>query len=185
MKNYIFTIGLSVTFLVFGTMATSAMAQSDQSVQPNNGFLDQPPPTFMDAPPVLESLFPTLKQEVNAMNLQIHLLDELEIGSPTYAQAHRLLLSNLNMMRRQLFFNPVALARFRSSTHPARSTTDQTIYSPDFPTNVPSPSYGGATVPFKTTVFSSSGYSRSYVGSAPTRRSIIIAAELRNALNVH
>lgn len=182
MRNRIFTIGL--TIFAFGMFVSTASAQTNQSVQPADGFLEQPKAIFMDAPPVPASLYPTLLQQVRAANLLIHEEDTLPIGSPEYKNAHRLLVSNLRMLERQLYFNPADLARFNATTHPARSTIDQTIYAPDFPTNIPSPSFGGGTVPFDTTVFSSSGITHTYVGNAPSRRSIVVAVEERNALNV-
>ncbi|MDO8468491.1 MAG: hypothetical protein Q7S29_01915 [Candidatus Peribacter sp.] len=182
MSNRIFTIGLPITLLFLGTITSSALAQS---VQPEDGFLEQDPAKFMDAASIPTPLYPTLVQEVRAANLQLHLIDTLEIGSPEYKNAHRLLLSNLRMLERQLYFNPVDLARFNSTTHPARSTIDQTLYSPDFPktpVNTSAATFIDAEV--ASVAFASNGYSRSYVGSAPTRRSIIVAAEERHALNL-
>ncbi|ALM09688.1 MAG TPA: hypothetical protein DEB30_00640 [Candidatus Peribacter riflensis] len=183
MSNRIFTIGLPITLLFLGTMTSSALAQTNTAVQPEDGFLEQPKAIFMDAPAIPSPLYPTLMQEVRAANLQMHLIDTLEIGSPEYKNAHRLLVSNLRMLERQLFFNPVDLARFNSSTHPARSTMDQTIYSPDFPKITVNTS-AATFIDAATVAFASNGYSRSYVGSAPTRRSIIVAVEERNALNL-
>lgn len=185
MSNRIFTIGLPVTLLFLGSMASPALAQTNPAVQPEDGFLEQPKAIFMDAPAVPTPLYPTLLQEIRAANLQIHLEDTLEIGSPEYKNAHRLLVSNLRMLERQLFFNPVDLAKFNSETHPARSTVDQTIYSPDFPkTTVNTSAATFIDAAAAAVAFSSNGYSRSYVGSAPTRRSIIVAVEERNALNL-
>lgn len=174
MRNHIITIGLSAIFIFLGTMASSAMAQDVQTVEPDNGFLDQPKAVFMDALPVPVSLYPTFVQEVRAEDLQTHLTDTLEIGSPTYKNAHRLLVSNLRMLERQLSFNPVALARFNATTHPARSTIDQTIYTSDFPPYAPSMTLNASETAFVPTV----------VYDMPTRRSIIAAAEERNRLHV-
>jgi len=190
MSNRIFTIGLPITLLFLGTLTSSALAQTNTAVQPENGILEQDPAKFMDAATIPTPLYPTLVQEVRAANLQVHLIDTLEIGSPEYKNAHRLLLSNLRMLERQLYFNPVDLARFNSTTHPARSNVDQTIYSPDFPTDAVSTSSATVDTSAATFIdaaavaFASDGYSRSYVGSAPTRRSIIVAVEERNALRL-
>lgn len=184
MKNSVFTIGLTV--IALGMLVSTASAQSNQSVQPEDGFLEQEPAKFMDAPAIPPSLYPTLVQEVRAANLQMHLIDTLEIGSPEYKDAHRLLLSNLRMLERQLYFNPVDLARFNSTTHPARSTVDQTIYFPDFPIVVPKVviDVSAATFQNNDVAFSSSGFTHTYVGNAPSRRSLVVAVEARYALNV-
>ncbi|MDD5751010.1 MAG: hypothetical protein PHS73_00640 [Candidatus Peribacteraceae bacterium] len=172
MRNPFIITGLS--FLFLGTMATSALAETAPAVQPNDGFLEQPKAIFMDAPEVPASLYPTLLQQVRAVNLLIHQEDELPIGSPAYKNAHRLLVSNLRMLERQLYFNPVDLARFNATTHPARSTIDQTIYSRDDAPGVFDPAIGIAS--------SRTGY-HTYTGDIPTRRSIVIAYENRTRLH--
>ena len=184
MRNPVFTIGL--TIIALGMLVSTASAQVNPAVQPQNGILQQPPALFKDAPAIPTPLFPTLVQEVRAANLQMHLIDTLEIGSPEYKDAHRLLLSNLRMLERQLYFNPADLARFNGETHPARSTIDQTIYSPDFPTYVPKAvvDVSSATFQNNDVAFSSSGITRTYLGNAPSRRSIIVGVETRNALNL-
>jgi len=188
MRNRIFTIGMSVAFL--GAMASPALAAtSPPMTQPNFGFLEQILPAWKDAPPVPEALYPTLMQEARATNFLIHQVDRLELGSPTYEQAHRLLLQNLNMMQRQLNFSPSDLAQFNASTHPARYITDQTIYSPDGPTYVSGTADFGtpvfaSTISFRRTgIFSGNAVSRTYVGNAPSRR--LLVANLAEQTRLH
>jgi len=172
-KLFIFTIGFP--FLFLGAMTTTALAETAPSVQPNDGFLEQPKAIFMDAPAVQESSFPTLLQQVRAVNLLIHQEDTLPIGSPEYKNAHRLLVSNLRMLERQLYFNPVDLAQFNATSHPARSTIDQTIYSRDGATSTPSVTVN--------TSNNALGYHQR-TGTTLTRRSIIAAAYEQNLLHI-
>lgn len=180
MRNLFIITGLSVLFL--GTMATSALAETAPAVQPDNGFLEQPKAIFMEAPVMPTPLYPSLLQQVRAENLLIHEEDTLEIGSPAYKNAHRLLVSNLRMLERQMYFNPVELAQFNATTHPARSTKDQTIYSrDDAPAVTTSFDTTNAYDVAMLTSDNRTGY-HTYTGNIPTRRSIIVAYEDRTLL---
>ena len=174
MRNRIITIGASATFL-------SAIAFSSISpAQATSGFLEQEKPDWIEAVPIPPELYPTLEEAIRAANLITHEKSRLHISSPTYEQAHRLLLQNLLMMQRQLHFNDVDLARFQSTSHPARSTVDPRIYLPN-PTGGVAPSVS-ASLPNTIVVTGNAFTYRTYEGDAPSRRSIIIAAEERNML---
>jgi hypothetical protein len=185
MRNYIFTTGLAVTFLFFGTIAPSAIASTVNAVEPNNGFLEQPAPIFMNAAPIPASLYPTLTQEIRAANLLVHQTDTLPIGSPEYKNAHRLLISNLRMLQRQLSFSPADLAKFNSETHPPRSTADQSNYSPDGTTGTSKTAADTSAATFfpNDTVFSANVlFDHTYTGNAPSRRSVVAFVDEQNAL---
>jgi len=172
MRN-ISTIGMM--FAALAVIPASALAVS---IEPDNGFLDQEKPDWIEALPVPISNFPTIIQEIRAANLLVHEeVDKLQISSPTYEHAHRLLLQHLLMMERQLHFNSVDLAKFNASTHPSRFTVDARNYQRGNPS-------GAAVVAFvpPTIVVSGTNYSdeivfRRYTGTAPSRRAIVLAAE--------
>lgn len=172
MFKHVFTTGLSVTFLSF--LAPSIFAQT---VPQNSGFLNQEEPDWIQAAPIPPEIFPTLAEAIRAANLITHEKSLLHITSPTYEQAHRLLLQNLLMMQRQLHFNPETLARFQSTTHPARSTVDPRIYSPNplgiaLPDSIVVTGNGNADAP------------HFYIGGKPSRRSIVEESERRNVLRI-
>ena len=163
-------------------LAIPASAFATSTVQRSDGILQQEQPDWIEALPVLEALYPTLLEEIRAANLLIHEMDTIHIGSPTYEQAHRLLLQNLLMMERQLSFNPIDLARFQASSHPARSTADQSIY--------PRGNADGSAVE-RTAFFpnflvrtGNTSLIYSYTGHAPSRRSIIAEYEEQNRLRL-
>jgi len=174
MRTTFIITGLSFTFIFLGSVAPSALAESVPTVQPNDGFLEQAPATWMDASPIPSPLYPTLTQIIRAADLMVHEEDTLKLGSPEYQNAHRLLLSQLKMMQRQLHFNPVDLAQFNGSTHPARFITDQTPQSSDVAINEPAT--------YVDTTSKATGY-HTYTGNVPTRRSIIVASEDRTLLH--
>jgi len=174
MRTTFIITGLSFTFIFLGSVAPSALAESVPTVQPNDGFLEQAPATWMDASPIPSPLYPTLTQIIRAADLMVHEEDTLKLGSPEYQNAHRLLLSQLKMMQRQLHFNPVDLAQFNGSTHPARFITDQTPQSSeDVAINEPAT--------YVDTTSNVTGY-HTYTGNVPTPRSIITAYEDRTLL---
>ncbi len=154
--------------------------------QPDNGFLIQADPVFMNLPPVPEAKNPTLTQEIRADNLQIHQEDTLEIGAPTYSEAHRLLIQNLRMMERQTHFGPVDLAKFNGTTHPSRFTVDQTSYVRDDGSLKASERVVVTpdTAAFFTEVVTDSVLGHTYAGAAPSRRTIVAAAEESNRLRL-
>lgn len=170
MKN-ISSIGLALAILC--AIPSSALATA--------GFLDQEKPDWIEAPPVFAPPFPTLKQEIRAADLLIHQMDTIEMNSPTYQQAHRLLLQHLLMMQRQLHFSPAALAQFQSTSHPSRFTLDPTIYTRDNANGtVVNSRY--PRLPNTLVVTGNPVLSRTYVGFAPSRRATIAASEERNRL---
>lgn len=168
-----FNIGMALVALV--VIPASALAVN---IEPDNGFLDQEKPDWIEAQPVPVSDFPTIIQEVRAANLLVHEeVDKLHISSPTYERAHRLLLQHLLMMERQLHFNPVALAKFNASEHPSRFTIDARNYMPGNPSGAAVAADVPPTIVVTGSNSSDAIVHRRYTGSTPSRRSIILAAE--------
>lgn len=165
---------MSIAFL--SAIASSAFAQT---VQTNDGFLDQEKPDWIEALPIPAELYPTLAETIRAANLITHEKSLLKISSPTYEQAHRLLLQNLLMMQRQLHLSPADLARFQSTAHPARSTVDPRIYSPN-PLGIALP----ASLPKTLVVTGNSVGFNTYSGDRPSRRSIVLASEALNTMRL-
>lgn len=174
MRNRMITIGLSITFL--GTIASSAIPLT----QATSGFLEQEKPDWIEAAPVPPELYPTLTEAIRAANLITHEKSKLHISSPTYEQAHRLLLQHLLMMERQLHFNDTTLAQFQSTSHPARSTVDPRIYLPN-PTGGVPPTVE-TSLPTSIVATGNTPAYHMYIGDTPSRRSIIAESEERNRL---
>ncbi|MCF7844560.1 MAG: hypothetical protein K9M03_01905 [Kiritimatiellales bacterium] len=174
MLHRIFTIGIPITIL--SSLSASAFALT---IPQNSGFLDQEKPDWIEAAVIPPEIYPTLVETIRAANLITHEKSRLHITSPTYEQAHRLLLQNLLMMQRQLHFNPEALAKFQSRTHMARSTVDPRIYSPN-PLGIDLKTY----LPNTIVVTGSADAYHSYAGGKPSRRSIVKTSETRNIMRV-
>lgn len=158
-------------------LGATAFIAPVHAAEPNSGFLEQEQPDWTEAMPIPPKLHPTLIETIRAANLLTHEKSILQISSPTYEQAHRLLLQNLLMMERQLHFSPAALARFQATSHPARSTVDPRIYEPN-PLGIAMKPL----LPNTITVTGTTGGYHSYTGDRPSRRSIVRASERRNAL---
>lgn len=171
MRNFS-SIGMMLA--LFCTISTPAVALGATQIQPNDGFIDQEKPDWMKASPIPAKLNPSLTEAINAANLIKHETSTLQINSPTYEQAHRLLLQHLHAMQRQLHFNEEDLLRFQSRPHRARSTVDPRIYEPN--------PLGIALLPPRVVKTGGTYIDREYV--KPSRRSIIRASERRNALRV-
>jgi len=176
MRNYS-SIGMMLAIL--STIPTSALALGlTQTVAIDDGFIDQEKPDWIEAKEIIPAIIPSLAEAINAANLIQHEASLLHIASPTYEQAHRLLLQNLLMMQRQLHLAPEDLLRFQSTSHPARSTVDQRIYQPN--------PLGIAMLPpaiVRTGTNATNALSNRYA-IRPSRRTIIALSELRNILRV-
>jgi len=175
MRNFS-SIGMVLALLC--TVPTSALALGSTQTRPGNGFLDQEKPDWIEALPIPEELYPTLEEAISAANLITHEASKLRISSPTYDQAHRLLLQNLLMMRRQLYLSPDDLALFQSRTHLARSTVDPRIYLPN-PTGGVAPQMSES-LPTSIVETGNTAAYHTYAGDAPSRRSIVLASEERD-----
>lgn len=176
MKNY---SSIGIVLVLLCTVPTSGFALGFTQTEPNNGFLDQEKPDWIEAKTIPTELYPTLAEAINAANLIKHETSRLQIASPTYEQAHRLLLQNLLMMQRQLHFNPADLLRFQSTSHPARSTVDPRIYEPN-------PS-GLAMLPpmvVRTGTIKTNSLKNYYVNKR-SRRTIVAMSEARNLARVN
>lgn len=175
MRNFS-SIGMILALL--STIPSPALALgSTQTVAITDSFLDQEQPDWIKAAPIPPELYPTLAEAIEAANLIKHEASTLRISSPTYEQAHRLLLQNLLMMKRQLNFNDEALARFQSTSHLPRWTTNPRIYRPN-PTGI-------ALDPVSNqTGLQNAILDRTY-SSRPSRRSIISQSEARNLARVN
>ena len=181
MRN-ISSIGMVLALLC--TISTPAFALgSTQTVAVTDGFLDQEKPDWIKAAPIPPELYPTLAETIQAANLIKHEASLLHISSPTYEQAHRLLLQNLLMMQRQLNFNDEALARFQSTSHPARSTVDLRIYRPN-PTGIAMPPVIRISPLSSETRLQNAILDRTY-SYRPSRRSIIARSEARSLARVN
>lgn len=159
---------------LLSTIPTSALALGHTQTQPNDGFIDQEKPDWIEAKEIIPSIIPSLAEAINAANLIEHETSRLHIASPTYEQAHRLLLQNLLMMQRQLHLAPEDLLRFQSTSHAARSTVDPRIYEPN--------PMGISLMPRALVRTGTTGTLEN--NTRPSRRSIIAASELRNAIRV-
>jgi len=179
MKN-ISSIGMTLAALC--AIPASAFAGTSPA-QRSDGILQQEQPDWIEALPILEKLRPTLTEAIRATNLLIHEDSTLAISSPTYKDAHRLLLQHLMMMERQLSFNPVDLARFQATTHPERFTIDSSVY--------PRGNVDGSAVDVSVAFFpnalvrtGNTTLYRSYAGDKPSRRTIVSNADEQNRLRV-
>lgn len=166
------------------TIPTPAFALgSTQTVAITDGFLDQEKPDWIEAAPIPPELYPTLAETIQAANLIKHEASLLHISSPTYEQAHRLLLQNLLMMQRQLHFSDEALARFQSTSHPARSTVDPRIYKPN-PTGI-ALMPGNVVQPLSNLSRSKNAIlNRAYI-TRRSRRTIVALSDARNLARVN
>lgn len=161
---------IAMALALLATITTPALA--------DDGFIDQEKPDWIEAAPIPPELYPTLAETINAANLIQHEARLLHISSPTYEQAHRLLLQNLLMMQRQLHFNDEALARFQSTSHTPRWTTNPRIYRPN-PTGVALAPISRISPLSSQTRLQNAVLNRSYT-TRPSRRTIIARSEARN-----
>lgn len=165
-------IGTIFALLFVVVAPTSATATTLR--QKTTGFISQEKPDWIEAAPIPKELYPTLAEAIEAANLITHEKSTLKIVSPTYEQAHRVLLQNLLMMQRQLHFNPEDLAKFQSRSHPTKFTVDARLYE-DSPFGNPASSEPAVII----TATTNAGPGRFYAERI-SRRTLIAQSAQRN-----